>query len=206
MPSGAVLTSKISQIIESIARDGYAIVPDFLADEQVAILADEAIKLQETGEMRRAKTANAALPVDSMRGDFIHWLEDSNASTAQQAYLQKMEVLRVSLNSHCYLGLFELESHFAIYPPGAIYRKHLDQFQDKKHRKISCILYLNSYWTSEDGGQLRFYLNGTDEESYLDIAPTGGALVVFLSDRYWHEVLPAKRERISLTGWFRTRE
>jgi len=29
--------------------------------------------------------------------------------------------------------------------------------------------------------------------------------VCFLSERFEHEVLPAKRERVALTGWFRRR-
>ena len=33
----------------------------------------------------------------------------------------------------------------------------------------------------------------------------GGRLVAFLSDRFEHEVLPATRERMSFTGWFRRR-
>lgn len=52
------------------------------------------------------------------------------------------------------------------------------------------------------------------DEIKFDIAPVGLALTNdgsqlyvadWYSDRIWHEVLPAKRERISLTGWFRLR-
>jgi hypothetical protein len=39
----------------------------------------------------------------------------------------------------------------------------------------------------------------------LEIWPEGGTLVAFLSDRFEHEVLPARRQRLSLTGWFRQR-
>ena len=39
----------------------------------------------------------------------------------------------------------------------------------------------------------------------FDVLPRGGTLVVFLSDRFPHEVLPARRERLSLAGWFRRR-
>lgn len=202
------LHHKIETIIHGIANDGYAIIADFLPPAHIAALADEAGQLQATGAMRRALTgsAHAQTPDDNTRGDFIHWLQDASASPVQKSYLHIMDTLREQLNLNFYLGLFELESHFAIYPPAAIYRKHLDQFQDKQHRQITCILYLNHNWQTEDGGQLRFYLDGTDEENYYDIEPTGGTLVAFLSDRFWHEVLPAQRERISLTGWFRTRE
>jgi SM-20-related protein len=54
----------------------------------------------------------------------------------------------------------------------------------------------------EHGGQLRMYL---DESAEHDVVPTGGCLVVFLSGDIPHEVLPATRERLSLTGWFRRR-
>ena len=49
------------------------------------------------------------------------------------------------------------------------------------------------------------YLDAQDDARALDIFPVGGTLVAFLSARYWHEVLPATRERLSLTGWFKVR-
>ena len=200
-------TLKIEQLLEGIANDGYAIIEHFLPPETIVTLGNEAKKLQEIGEMHRAGTGqNGTATADgSIRGDFIHWLEETTISPAQQEYLQRMEELRTSLNQSFYLGLFELESHFAIYPPGAVYRKHLDQFQGNLHRQVSCVLYLNQHWQHEDGGQLRLYLDGENPTPYLDIEPVGGTMVAFLSGRFWHEVLPAKRERMSLTGWFRTR-
>ena len=35
--------------------------------------------------------------------------------------------------------------------------------------------------------------------------PQAGTLALFLSGEMPHEVLPATRERLSLTGWFRRR-
>ena len=49
------------------------------------------------------------------------------------------------------------------------------------------------------------YLDGLEPAPYLDVEPTGGTMVAFLSGRFHHEVLEAKRERMSLTGWFKTR-
>ena len=59
------------------------------------------------------------------------------------------------------------------------------------------ICYLNPDWKPEEGGQLRMYL----EEAQLDTLPLAGRLVCFRSDQIEHEVLPATRERLSLTGW-----
>ena len=60
-------------------------------------------------------------------------------------------------------------------------------------------------WRAEDGGQLRLYLDESRDEEFHDVMPEGGTLVCFLSDGFWHEVLPATRARLSLTGWFRRR-
>jgi SM-20-related protein len=43
------------------------------------------------------------------------------------------------------------------------------------------------------------------ENAVRDIVPHGGTLVVFLSERFEHEVLPTARARVSLAGWFRRR-
>lgn len=194
------------QLVASISHQGYAVVPDFLPPEQIQLLAAEALQLQIDGEMKRAGTGqDGSKPDDKVRGDFIHWLEADTISVSQQYYLQQMETLRSELNSQLYLGLFDLESHFAIYPPGAVYRRHLDQFQGNEQRQVSCILYLNQQWQHDFGGQLRIYLNGAADEPYIDVEPTGGTLVAFLSGKFLHEVLPAQRQRISLTGWHRTR-
>jgi SM-20-related protein len=192
-------------IADEVAAQGYAVTPDFLFVTEVAELASDLRTLQQSGEMRGAGVGKDAEVTNNVRGDFIHWLEESSASPAQQVYLQRLEELRLALNQTLYLGLFEFEGHFASYPPGAFYRKHLDQFQHDSQRALSCILYLNDSWLEEDGGQLRMYLDENDDTVYRDIQPRGGTLVTFLSARYWHEVLPARRERLSITGWFRTR-
>lgn len=210
MPSSAA--SSLQQLIDGIATDGYAVVNDFLPPPKIALLADEASALLAAGDMRRAQVGRdiTAPPDSSVRGDFIHWLaerseSDVSSSATQQEYFALMESLRLQLNRELYLGLQDIESHFTIYPPGAFYRKHLDQFQGSSQRQVSSILYLNQDWQPEHGGELRLYLDSTDDTVHLDIVPAGGTLALFLSGRFWHEVLPATRERISLTGWFRTR-
>jgi len=199
------LQNLISSIIEDIAQQGYAVVEQFINPQEITSLTAQAKILHSTGEMHKAKTGISKLESSTLRGDFIHWIETSTASEAAMAYLDTMTELQQAINQAFFLGLFELESHFAIYPPGAGYQKHLDQFIGKEERKVSCILYLNENWHSEDGGQLRMYLDKKDENRFIDISPQAGTLVVFLSSDFLHEVLPAKRERLSVTGWFRTR-
>jgi SM-20-related protein len=199
--------SDYARIADLVATQGYAVVEDFLPVAMIATLAQEAQAFRATGQMCRAgvgKAAEASVS-DDLRGDFIHWLEAEQCSPAQHAYLDGLEILRQQINRSLYLGLFDFEGHFAIYPPGAFYRKHLDQFQQDSRRALTCILYLNQEWQEADGGKLRLYLEESGEGESLAIAPRGGTLVTFLSSRFWHEVLPATKERLSITGWFRTR-
>lgn len=196
-----------SAIIDLLASQGYAVVPDFISDTYATALAAEARRLRDNGAMRRAgvgKGAETSIS-DSLRGDFIYWLEREQCSELQLHYLDSLEQLRQVVNQGLYLGLFDFEGHFAIYPPGSFYRKHIDRFQNDSRRTLTTILYLNQDWQEEDGGKLRIYLDDAGKGDALDIEPRAGTLVTFLSSRFWHEVLPANQERISITGWFRTR-
>lgn len=204
MPS-PTLQNSISTIIENIAQQGYAVIEQFINPQQISALAAQAKILQNAGKMHKAKTGTTKVENATLRGDFIHWIEESQASKAEMFYLGAMAELQQAINQVLFLGLFELESHFAIYLSGTGYQKHLDQFIGKAERKVSCILYLSDDWHSDDGGQLRMYLNKKDDSRFIDITPEAGTLVVFLSSDFLHEVLPTKRERMSITGWFRTR-
>jgi len=197
----------LESISDALLDTGYAIVPDFLPAAEVALLQQQALALQYSGGLQLAGTGQGVGRAvrSEVRGDEIHWIDEDTRGNDHLCYLRKLESLRAEVNRTLALGLFEFEGHFAVYPPGAFYRKHLDQFQTDSRRTLTCILYLNSSWHDDDGGQLRIHLDEENPDSFLDVLPTGGTLVTFLSSRYWHEVLPATRERISLTGWYKTR-
>jgi SM-20-related protein len=191
------------RIVDDIATRGWSQQNIFLPERLTRELAAECRKRAAEGELTPAGVGrDTGQEVrEGIRGDHIQWLEPGQAEPCD-AYLNLMDSLRQALNRGLFLGLEEFESHFALYPPGAFYLKHLDRFRDDDARTVSAVLYLNDAWLPEHGGQLRMYLEG--ETSY-DVQPTGGCLVVFLSGDMPHEVLPATRERLSLTGWFRRR-
>ena len=205
--------ASFEQLVDHIAEHGFCVINNFLPEVSINALAHEAQQLQKTASMHEAGIGREHSGVNkNIRGDSIFWLNEANASVALRSYFEQMENLRLSLNRHLYLGLFDLESHLAIYPKGAFYKKHLDCFasQDptKPQRRITCIVYLNHDWKVEDGGQLKLYLNVTDaSDKYKSIlvSPLAGRAVIFLSDTFFHEVLPTNRERISITGWFLSR-
>jgi SM-20-related protein len=169
----------------------------------VHALGEELRAQWNAGALRRANVGAGArrrLQAE-VRGDHIAWLEPPGATPAQRACLERFEALRLALNRELQLGLLDFECHFAVYPPGAAYRRHLDRFASDDRRTLSCVLYLNDAWSAEDGGALRLHLPG----GRRDVLPLAGTLVAFRSERFEHEVLPARRERLSLTGWFMRR-
>lgn len=199
--------STLSSIIEGLTERGWVITHDFLTPGEWQRLASESRQRWQSGEFHPAGVGrHGALQVrPEVRSDEVLWLEPGSLSPAQQRYFDRLEMLRQAINAHLYLGLFEFEGHFAIYPPGSFYKRHLDQHRGVELRTVTCVYYLNDEWREEEGGQLRLYFDEHGRENHIDIMPAGGTLVTFLSGRYEHEVLPARRERLSLTGWFRKR-
>ncbi len=193
--------------LEALAEHGYTIIDNYLPPPMIAALQQQAIRLRDAGIMHQASIGKDETNriISEVRGDSIYWLDDAGQTPEQTDYLHTMQALQEQLNRCFFLGLFEFECHFAVYDPGAIYQKHLDQFKGQQERQITAVLYLNDDWRQDDGGELRLYLDESENAAFIDIAPLGGRLALFLSGRFYHEVLPAQRTRISLTGWFRTR-
>lgn len=136
-----------------------------------------------------------------IRGDAIHWLD--RESLAQRRYLEAMGELQRALNQALFLGLFEYEAHFAHYPPGAFYRKHLDSFRGRANRVVSTVGYLNPDWPADGGGEMALFAPDDPEREVARVRPEAGNFACFLSDTIPHEVLPTRLPRASIAGWFR---
>ncbi len=206
MPYPADTTPHLDCVVDQLASDGFSITPGFVPEAEIEKLRSECFALKQQGDMHSAAIGNDAGLQGEIRGDLVHRLDASTASESQRNYLTTLKVLRQKASHKLHLGLFDLEAHFAVFPPETFYRRHLDKFTDNQQRTLTCILYLNANWVAEDGGELRLYLgDGKHDSAYFDTLPQGGTLVCFLSERFWHEVLPARRERASITGWLSTR-
>lgn len=204
MTQSLFATSAIERICTAIAEHGWCVEPDFLTAYDIAALAADARRRDDAGLLRAAGVGRGAKRIESTgtRGDRIAWLDDDDPEPALHSVRAALESLRCALNASLFLGLASFEAHYALYPAGAFYRRHRDRFRDDDARVISCVLYLNENWKSGDGGELRVHL---PDGAWRDILPSGGTLVAFVSERFEHEVLPARRERLALTGWFRRR-
>lgn len=202
--SGGAGSGDYAGIASALTDEGWSVHAGFLSPEESRALLSQATTLHAEGVFRSAAVGHGRDRVanTAIRSDEIHWIEPVQTSDAAAHLLARMEALRLCLNEHCLLGLFDLEMHFARYAVGSRYARHLDRFRDDSARVVSCVLYLNEAWSADDGGQLRLY---TAPDISVDVLPAAGTLVTFLSDRFPHEVLPARRERWSVTGWFRAR-
>ncbi|MFY0728365.1 2OG-Fe(II) oxygenase [Pseudomonas sp. NFX15] len=191
------------RIVDDLAEHGWSQQNIFLPEDLTQALAAECRQRAAEGELAPAAVGRGPTSEirEGIRGDHIQWIDPGQAE-ACDSYLSLMDSLREAINRGLFMGLEDFESHFAMYPPGAFYLKHVDRFRDDDRRRVSAVVYLNDHWLPEHGGQLRMYL---DNGRVHDVQPIGGCLVVFLSGEVPHEVLPALRDRLSLTGWFRRR-
>ena len=119
-------------------------------------------------------------------------------------------------------------------PGGAYYARHRDAFPEAAappgggpgQRRVTAVLYANdAAWDCDAaGGALRLHVpppppeeeaGGDDNQhsssgavlpgaAYVDVAPRGGTLVLFLSGAVDHEVMPSRHDhRVALTSWMR---
>lgn len=204
-------------LLQALEMHGWAIADTVVPAALVQALYRDSQAAWHAGVFHEAKVGRGASVVRDMRvrGDSICWLGTDRSSPAGEAFLAWAAQLRGTLNRHFYAGLRHEEFHFSHYPVGACYRRHLDRHRDSPHRQFSLVLYLNADWGADDGGELRLYaplapadvasaaLPGTSL-AVATVLPQCGRLVLFRSDLIPHEVLPCRRTRWALTGWFRT--
>jgi len=190
-------------MIDQLAERGFGVADDFVDSKLLDELRERCVELHLSGGLRPAMVGRGddAKLMPEVRGDFISWLEQPERD-AEQRILTRLDELRATLNRALMTGLEDFQGHFALYPRGAGYARHFDRLVGSDVRAISAALYLNDRWSTDDGGELRLYTGGG---ASVDVLPQGGRLVAFQSDRFEHEVLPARRERMSFTGWFRRR-
>jgi SM-20-related protein len=196
--------SALETIVDNLANEGYAIVDNFLSDKET----EQLIQLDDfQNGLLHMRKAGIGQQTDfrineAIRGDYIRWIDKSSAVPQVKVYIDRLSDMMRYINRTLFLSLKDIEIHVTVYPAGAYYKRHLDQFKPGDHRKLSVICYLNKDWTDDFGGQLRMYL----KRGIVDVLPLAGRVVIFRSDSIEHEVLPSKKERLSVTGWMLDQE
>jgi SM-20-related protein len=202
---GFVENPQFEAIISDLLKQQYSIRDDFFSEAVVFGLRDTLLKKQEAARFKKAAIGSRVREeIDrSIRGDFIHWIDEQQAATSEALFFREINTLVTYLNKTCFMGILEKEFHYAVYPTGTFYKRHLDVFQNDDRRRLSIVCYLNEEnWPLANGGELVLYT----PEGEVAILPLPGRMVIFDSQVLEHEVKVVKASsRLSITGWLKTR-
>eukprot|EP00942_MAST-04A_sp_MAST-4A-sp1_P009767 g9767.t1 len=201
---------------EMLLKKGILVIDDFLSHEEVLICRHELQRL-DFAPTRQPKT---------IRTDNITWIHENqnfnSVNNDDKSFLPELvrKIKAIGCMFENVLGKLEA--------PNNGYRAHLDcsppkdddlywlwkSSRETSERKLTSILYLNDEWTEQDGGKLRCYIgcergdsNGQTAKETIDIEPKAGRLVLFLSKKIPHEVLPITSSnnstpRMAMSCWF----
>lgn len=196
------------QIIDDLMLQKFSIADNFFSSEEVAALRKSLLGKFEEDQFKKSAIGNQANEqiLDAVRGDFILWLDENSDNSAEKMYFNRINDFVQYLNRTCFLGIQDKEFHYALYPEGTFYKRHLDTFQNDSRRKLSMVCYLNEeHWQMDYGGELTIYVDENGVETERNIVPVQGRMVIFESQVLEHEVKPVKQPRLSITGWLKTR-
>ena len=202
----AELTSEnylFEQLIQDILANGYGVIEDFIQPLQVTRLSQNLQELYQDGYFKKAGIGNTSnlQVISEIRGDYILWLNQDTSLLCKEIYFDKIDRLISYFNETCFLGIKGIEAHFALFPEGTFYKRHLDSFKNNDKRIFSVIFYLNENWKQENGGELNMYFQEKNIETLVSILPIAGRFLCFESHKIPHEVLVANKDRLSITGW-----
>ena len=195
-------------ILTALETEGCFISDELLSPALLQSLLIEGHQRWQLGQFHDARIGRKqqlALAAD-IRGDSILWLDAHDSYQASQEIFAFTELLQQAFNQYFFMGLKQVELHYARYGSGTGYKRHIDQHHDTTFRKITIVIYLNPDWTAEDGGELLIYDPFNPEQTLFRVLPIAGRIVIFRSDLFEHEVLPSSKTRWSVTGWFRDDE
>lgn len=184
--------------IDRLAAHDFVVIDNFLPKDYYSNLKQFMLNAHEEDKFQRAgigALANNQKEV-SIRSDFTYWIDRKRDEEINYVFDLFHEMIE-KLNRYCYLSLSGFEFHFAHYPKGSFYKKHVDQFKDRSNRLITLVFYLNDDWLLGDGGELKIY----HEIGEQIIEPLANRCVLFKTDGMEHEVLKSYSNRYSLTGW-----
>ena len=185
-----------SQWLTQLAEDNFIVVDGFFPEQllsKVLIFFDQK-RMEEEFKEAMIGPATDQMRISSIRNDQTFRI-DKNRDDELSSFFSLVEELKTAIAQHLFLSLNGHEFHLASYSKGGFYKAHLDQFDSRSNRMISLIVYLNEDWKKGDGGELKLHHPSRLVEPILNRA------VIFRSDVVLHEVLPAQKERRSLTGW-----
>jgi SM-20-related protein len=193
-------------IITDLTEQGFSICDRFFDEFLIDKLRGQLLMLYDQSELKKAAIGNRVNESieKEIRGDYIQWIDELKANSVEQSFFEQIHSFKTYLNKTCFMGILHQEFHYAVYPKGTFYKRHIDTFQNDDRRKLSLVCYLNDHsWKPSNGGELVLYPEGLEE---IVVHPLPGRVVIFESQILEHEVKKViNDERLSITGWLKTR-
>ncbi|RED52243.1 2OG-Fe(II) oxygenase [Aestuariispira insulae] len=193
---------KAGTVADALVHRGFAHVTGLLEEALFHQLRAELIALDAQDQLDRAGIGRGDdfTVKTAVRGDYTKWIDGD--TLAECLLLERLEQVRLEMNEQLMLGLFEVEAHYAAYPPGSFYARHTDSFRGAKNRILSLVMYLNPDWRAEEGGLLTLFADEAAQRPFTAVRPELGHAVLFLSEEMPHEVTKAQRSRYSIAAWY----
>ena len=200
------MLSQLPRLLDELSESGWALMPQAIDDIDSSALASDLDRQWSEGRFKNAHVGQGFEQSEhkKIRSDKIHWLSEDDPELSIQYWLNEVRDLTTALNENLFLSLSAYDCHFACYDPGDFYQKHRDRFRNNPERILSVILFLNKDWLAKDAGELIIFDNENPERIAAEIKPENGSMVIFRSDKIFHEVRTTKRRRLSLTGWLKS--
>jgi len=184
----------VDQILDDLDQHGFTIIDHaYPAEYGLQLVAECTSNLNR---FREAAIQNGV--ISNIRSDHILWINEE--LTIAQQHIDALKQLSQILNYSFYLGIQDVEAHFACYNAGEFYALHRDNPQGKNGRMISTVYYLHQEWQDDWGGKLHLQ---DKNNVWHTIDPQPNRIAMFQSDLL-HEVLEAKHQRLSITAWLRS--
>ncbi|MGE8532750.1 MAG: 2OG-Fe(II) oxygenase [Acinetobacter guillouiae] len=184
----------VDQILDDLDQHGFTIIDHaYSAEYGLQLVAECTLNLNR---FREAAIQNGV--ISNIRSDHILWINEE--LTIAQQHIDALKQLSQILNYSFYLGIQDVEAHFACYNAGEFYALHRDNPQGKNGRMISTVYYLHQEWQDDWGGKLHLQ---DKNNVWHTIDPQPNRIAMFQSDLL-HEVLEAKHQRLSITAWLRS--
>jgi len=194
-------------------------VSEVVTDDEIARLGDEGAFVRDgwlgagraeaiaaaleglRPSLRPAGVGRGGVVDRAVRGDRIALVDPGEAPSLAALFAALDEVAAACARAAC-LTLVGCTRQVALFPgDGTGYARHRDAFRGGAPgpiRRLTTIYYPNLGWRDAEGGALRLALPSGER----DLLPVADRLVVFLSERLEHEVLPAFRARWAVTAWY----
>lgn len=178
-------------------------------DAEVTTVADERTRLCDVcGLFDDAEGAGASVGDRDAREDLLDVVADLREVLQEELGVRLLESMELQ-----YLRYPGCSGGGGGGKKSGFYQRHFDHTGDDDkpyRRKVSLLLYLNDEgWDAKtDGGNLRAYIRPKGKGGDIppanveDVVPEGGKLVLFDSTLVEHEVLPTRRERWAVVGWY----